>query len=227
MHPLALRYHGLIMVGMFGQVVAKCLHTCACTSHVGTPTGIQEMCYTRQGTTGAKWLRVRRTKPIKIYLRAGVVARNSRRIPKSLRSSIVFMPVESGDFCSREQAALAYFRSVAKIGSENSSLERSIASLPVTTKLRPRLSYWRMILLNLHKQARNGAIRYFTRCKVWNIEWSSFLLEAYIQRNKWMPLEHFDNKTTNESLMIARAMNFVCSVYYISCKHVRVTRPCD
>lgn len=160
--PMDWSWGSLVGTSMFSQVVAKCLYTCACTSHVGTPTGIQGMCYTRQpaqGSTGAKWLRVRRTKPIKIYLRAAVVARNSRRIPRSLRSSM-FMPVESGDFCSREQAVLAYFRSVAKIGSENSSLEREAWFLPVTTKLRPRLSCWRMILLCLRKQARNGIIRF-------------------------------------------------------------------
>lgn len=129
--PMDWSWGSLVGTSVFSQVVAKCLYTCACTSHVDTPTSIQGMCYTRQpaqGSTGAKWLRVRRTKPIKIYLRAAVVARNSRRIPRSLRSSTMFMPVESGDFCSREQAVLAYFRSVAKIGSENLSLERSIVS---------------------------------------------------------------------------------------------------
>lgn len=35
-------------------------------------------------------------------------------------------------------------------------------------------------------------------------------------------------KRCDESLMVAlEAMNFVCSVYYISCKHVRATRPYD
>lgn len=54
------------------------------------------------------------------------------------------------------------------------------------------------------------------------------LLDAHIRRNKQVLYNASITKRCDESLMVAlEAMNFVCSVYYISCKHVRATRPYD
>lgn len=151
-------------------------------THAGTLTrdmheGIR---ITRARLAGAKWLRVRRTKPIKIYLRArasaNVVSTKFEKNPKeSLRR---FLPLPLCCSCrlgvrkiSARNGRAVGFRSArkAKIGSEKCS---SLAEERKERRLFPsqspglsRLSRWCAILPILHKQARNKAIRSAKRIK--------------------------------------------------------------